>query len=427
MPPKFSEVASSPATAPVVASVTMPTIASITTPTITAASPIIVHNPSPSMMRATPTPATPATQPVYYVQISGGTPSQPVLVRPIRQQQQQPQSPVVKIVDGPVPNCTQPGGHGDQQVNHANGSKAQKPTSYHDNTKEAHVMQFANQVKDMGTNISVKMGATYNMVSEYMLISKFEEAWNKLNELAAQWQQPKQQPPAVTKKPVVTTKIVQRPSVSSTRDKVVMVAQQQQQTPQQIPQQQTLQQQTMTTPVQLVPISAPHHVNTPIVHGDVVSVLSSPAHVIPSPAHVISTPGHVISTPGHVISNPGHVISTPGHVISTPVVIPAVARTGSDVTYYSIPPKANVNPVVPAAMHPHKNKDEVYMVQVVKPVAPVMPVTPVMSIRSSEKRTAQQCDVCSKKASFLCSGCQSAWYCGRSCQVRTYPIMSNSR
>ena len=348
-----------------------------------------------------------------------------MLVRPIRQQQTQ--SPVVKIVDGPVLSRVQSGSHGDQQANHLNGAKTQKPT----NTKEAHTMYFANQVKDVGTNISVKMGATYNMVSEYTLISKFEEAWNKLNELAAQWQQAKQ--PPVTKKPTVT-KAPERPSASSGRDKVVMVAQQQpqqqqilqqisqqqrqqqtiqlpqqqQQTIQQLPQQQqrtiqqlaqqqqqTIQRQTLTTPVQLVPISAPHHVTTPVVHGDVVSVL-------PSPAHVISTPPHVISTPGHVIS--------------TPVVIPAVARSGSDVTYYSIPSKPNPTT---GAMHPQKNRDEVYMVQVVKPVAPVMPVTPVMSIRSSsgEKRTAQQCDVCSKKASFLCSGCQSAWYCGRTCQV----------
>ena len=388
VPAKFADIASSPATVP-----------AVTTPTITAASPVIMHSPSTSMIRATPTSGTPATKPVYYVQISGGTPSQPVLVRPIRQQQTQ--SPVVKIVDGPVLSRTQSGSHGDQQANHLNGSKTQKPTSHHDNTKEAHTMYFANQVKDVGTNISVKMGATYNMVSEYTLISKFEEAWNKLNELAAQWQQTKQL--AVTKKPTVT-KAPERPSVSSVRDKVVMVAQQPQQIPQQqqqqtlrqLPQQQqrqTIQHQSLTTPVQLVPISAPHHVTTPVVHGDVVSVL-------PSPAHVISTPPHVISTPGHVIS--------------TPVVIPA--RTGSDsVTYYSIPPKANMTT---GAIHPQKNKDEVYMVQVVKPVAPVMPVTPVMSMRSSEKRTAQQCDVCSKKASFLCSGCQSAWYCGRSCQVR---------
>ena len=382
IPAKFADIASSPATVP-----------AVTTPTITAASPVIMHSPSTSMMRATPTPVTPATKPVYYVQISGGAPSKPVLVRPIRQHsQQQTPSPVVKIVDGPILSHTQSSSHGDQQSSSLNGTKTQKPSD----NKEAHTMYFANQVKDMGTNISVKMGATYNMVSEYTLISKFEEAWNKLNELAAQWQK---QP----KKPATVTKATERPSVSSGRDKVVMIAQQQpQQILQQIPQQhqqQTLRQlpqqhQTLTTPVQLVPISAPHHATTPVVHGDVVSVL-------PSPAHVISTPPHVISTPGH-----------------TPVVIPAVARTGSDaVTYYSIPPKANLTT---GAIHPQKNKDEVYMVQVVKPVAPVMPVTPVMSMRSSEKRTAQQCDVCSKKASFLCSGCQSAWYCGRSCQVIEY-------
>lgn len=372
IPAKFADIASSPATVP-----------AVTTPTIPAASPVIMHSPSTSMMRATPTPVTPATKPVYYVQISGGAPSKPVLVRPIRQHsQQQIPSPVVKIVDGPILSHTQSGSHGDQQASSLNGTKTQKSS---DNTKDPHTMYFANQVKDMGTNISVKMGATYNMVSEYTLISKFEEAWNKLNELAAQWQQQKQ-----SKKPTVT-KATERPSVGSGRDKVVMVAQQQQ--PQQIvqipQQQQTLRQlpQQQHQTVQLVPISAPQHATTPVVHGDVVSVL-------PSPAHVISTPGH------------------------TPVVIPAVARTGSEaVTYYSIPPKANMTT---GAIHPQKNKDEVYMVQVVKPVAPVMPVTPVMSMRSSEKRTAQQCDVCSKKASFLCSGCQSAWYCGRSCQVRQY-------
>lgn len=387
MPPKFTKVASSPAT---VAPVTMPTIASVTTPTITAGSPMVMHNPSPSMVRATPTAAAPTTQPVYYVQISGGTASQPVLVRPIRQQQTQ--SPVVKIVDSPVPHHAHPGSHSDQQTNHVNTSRVQKTTSYHENTKEAHVMQFANQVKDMGTNISVKMGATYNLVSEYTLISKFEEAWNKLNELTAQWQQPKQ-PPAVTKKAMVTPKTVQRPLVSGMREKVVMVAQQQQPPVQHVLQHQ--QQQTLTTPVQLVPISAPHHATTPVV-----SVLSSPAHVIPSPAH------------------------TPNHMISTPVVIPAVARTGSDaVTYYGIPPKAPINPTAVTMHphhphHPHKSKDEVYMVQVVKPVAPVMPVTPVMSVREKRTAAAQLCDVCNKKASFLCSGCQSAWYCGRSCQVR---------
>lgn len=383
MPPKFTEVVSSPATVP---AVTMPTIASVTTPTITAGSPIVMHNPSPSMARATPTAATPTSQPVYYVQISGGTPSQPVLVRPIRQQQAQ--SPVVKIVDSSqVPSHSHPSSHGDQQASHMNSSRTQKTTGYHENTKEAQVMQFANQVKDVGTNISVKMGATYNLVSEYTLISKFEEAWNKLNELTAQWQQPKQTPVVAKKAPaMVTTKTVQRPSVSGVREKVVMVAQQQPAVQHVIHQQQ---QQTLTTPVQLVPISAPHHVTTPVV-----SVLSSPAHVIPSPAH------------------------TPNHMISTPVVIPAVARTGSDaVTYYSIPPKAAINPAA-VTMHPHKSKDEVYMVQVVKPVAPVMPVTPVMSAREKRTAAAQQCDVCSKKASFLCSGCQSAWYCGRSCQVR---------
>ena len=394
MPPKFSKVASSPAVIPIIASITSSAYSSVTTPTITAASPIIMHNPSPSMVRATPTPA---TQPVYYVQINRGTPSQPVLVRSIRQQQNQ--SPVVKVVDGPVSSCTQSSSHGDQQVSHVNG-KIQKSTSC-ENKKEVHTMLFANQVKDMGTTISAKMGANYNMISEHTLINKFEEAWTKLNELAAQWQQPKQ-PPVVTKKPTVT-KTAQRPSVSIGRDKVVIVAQQQQQQQQQIPQQQQqqrmLQQQALTTPVQLVPINTPHHVSTPVVHGDMVSVLPSPAHVI----------------------------STPTHMISTPVVIPA-ARTGSDVTYYGIPPNANIN-INPATtpIHSHKNKDKVYMVQVVKPVAPVMPVTPVMSIRSSEKRSAagQQCDVCSKKASFLCSGCQSAWYCGRNCQVRIYPIVDN--
>ena len=395
--PKFM----SPVTTPVV---TMPTAAD--------SSPIIIDNPSTSMIRATPTPGTPAAQPVYYVQITGGTPSQPVLVRPIRQPQAQ--SPIIKMVDGPslsrtsspVLSRTQSGGnHGDQQANHVNGTKTHKPN---DSAKDGRTMYFANQMKDVGTNISVKMGATYNMVSEYTLISKFEEAWNKLNELAAQWQQPKQTP--VSKKsPVTKVTVQQSPTVQSGRDKVVMVAQQQpqqiiQQTPQQRIPQQTLQHQRLTTPVQLIPISTPHHVTTPIVHGDVVSVLPSPAHVISTPPHVISTPGHVISTPGHVISNP--------------VVIPAVARTGSDnVTYYSVPPNANINSAT-RAIHPHshKNKDEVYMVQV-KPVAPVMPVTPVMSARSGEKRTPQQCDVCSKKASFLCSGCQSAWYCGRTCQV----------
>lgn len=398
MPPKFSKVASSPAVVPIMASrsVTSSTISSVTTPTVTAAPPIIMHNPSPSMVVAAPTPATSTTQPVYYVQINGPTPSQlPVLVQPIKQQQNQ--SPVVKVVDGPVSNHTHPGSHGDQQVSHVN-SATQKSTSY-ENKKEFHTMLFANQVKDMGTTISTKMGATYNMVSERTLINKFEEAWNKLNQLAAQWQQPKQPPAStVTKKPTVTkTASAQRPSINIGRDKVVIVAQQsQQQAPQQIPQQQKQQQiQTLTTPVQLIPISTPHHVSTSVVHGDVVSVL-------PSPAHVISAQPH------------------------TPLVIPAIARTGSDVTYYSIPPNANIN-INPAAtpIHSHKNKDEVYMVQVVKPVAPVMPVTPVMPIRSSEKRSAagQQCDVCSKKASFLCSGCQSAWYCGRNCQVRIYPII----
>ena len=390
------------------------TTPAVTMPTIADSSPVIVDN---SMVRATPTPGTPATQPVYYVQISGGTPSQPVLVRPVRQPQAQ--SPIIKVVDGsalnrtgsPVLSRTQSGSSHinqqanrvDQPANHVNGNNPS------DSTKDGRTMYFANQMKDVGTNISVKMGATYNMVSEYTLISKFEEAWNKLNELAAQWQQSKQTP--VSKKPPVTKVAVQQsPTVHSSRDKVVMVAQQQpqqivQQIPQQrIPQQQTLQHQRLTTPVQLVPISASHHVTTPIVHGDVVSVLPSPAHVISTPPHVISTPGHVISTPGHVISNP--------------VVIPAVARTGSDnVAYYSVPPNASINPAT-RTIHPHshKKKDEVYMVQV-KPVAPVMPVTPVMSVRSGEKRTPQQCDVCSKKASFLCSGCQSAWYCGRTCQV----------
>ena len=295
-------------------------------------------------------------------------------------------------------NITQYGSHDDKQASHVNGIT--QPS--YENRKEVHTMVFANQVTDMGSTISTKMGATYNMVSEYKLINKFEEAWNKLNQLAAQWQQPKQPPAStVTKKPTVT-KTPQRPSVSIGRDKVVIVAQQQQtQQQQQIQQQpQILQQKTLTTPVQLIPISTPRHVSTPVVHGDVVSVL-------PSSAHVISAPPHVIG--------------------STPVVIPAVARTRSDVTYYSIPPNANIN-INPAAtpIHSHKNKDEVYMVQVVKPVAPVMPVTPVMPIRSSEKRaTGQQCDVCSKKASFLCSGCQSAWYCGRNCQVRIYPICDN--
>ena len=399
MPPKFSRVASSPAVVPFIASVTSSTITSVTTPTVTAASPIIMHNPSPSMVVATPTPAASATQPVYYVQINGSTPSQlPVLVQPIKQQQTQ--SPVVKVVNGPVSNHTHPGSHGDQQTSHVNGT-AQKSTS-HENKKEFRTMLFANQVKNMGTTISAKIGATYNMVSERTLINKFEEAWNKLNELAAQWQQPKQHPASTfTKKPTVTMAApAQPPSVSNGKDKVVIVAQQSQQhAPQQIPQQQKQQQiQTLTTPVQLVPINnTPRHVSTPVVHGDVVSVLPSPAHVISAPAHVMSAPHH------------------------TPVVIPAVARTGSDVTYYSIPPNANININHAATpIHSHKNKDEVYMVQVVKPVAPVMPVTPVMPIRSNEKRSAagQQCDVCSKKASFLCSGCQSAWYCGRNCQVR---------
>ena len=379
----------SPVTTPVV---TMPTTAD--------SSPIIIDNPSTSMIRATLTPGTPAAQPVYYVQITGGMPSQPMLVRPIRQPQAQ--SPIIKMVDAPslsqtsspVLNRTQSSGnHGDQQANHVNGKKTHEPN---DSAKDGCTMYFANQLKDAGTNISVKIGSTYNMVSEYTLISKFKEAWNKLNELAAQWQQqPKQTP--VSKKPL------ESPTVHSRRDKVVVVAQQQlQQNIQQILQ--ALQHQRLTTPVQLVPISTSHHVTTPIVHGDVVSVLPSPAHVISTPPRVISTPGHVISTPGHVISNP--------------VVILAVARTGSDnVTYYGVPPNANMN-LATRAIHPrsHKDKDEVYMVQV-KPVAPVMPVTSVMSARSGKKRTPQQCDVCSRKASFICSGCMSAQYCGRTCQV----------
>ena len=388
-----------------------------------------MHSPSTAGMKAAPTPITPAsTQPVYYVQINGGTPSKPVFVRPIRQQQAQ--SPVVKIVNGPVSNHTQPGSHSDQIGNHLNGAKTQKPTSHHENTKESHTLYFANQVRDIGSNISMKMGETYSMVSEHTLINKFEEAWKKLNELTAKWQQPASTTStasaavaaaaaattttttSTSKKPVVA-KTPQQPSLNSGRpNKLPMVAQpqqqqivllQQQQTPQPIPQQPTLlqqqptllqqqtlqQQQAMTTPVQFVAISTPHQAATPIVQGDMVSILPSPAHVM----------------------------STPNHMISTPVVIPAVARTGSDVTYYNIPPKGNINPAV-TAVHPHKSKDEVYVMQVVKPVAPVMPVTPVMPVRSSDKRSAQQCDVCSKKASFLCSGCQSAWYCGRSCQVR---------
>ena len=335
------------------------------------------------------------------------------MIRPVRRQNTQ--SPVVKVVNGPMLNHMQSSSQSDQCSSHVNG-KIQQPTSY-ENTKEVHAMSFANQVKDMGTTISAKIGATYNMISEHMLINKFEEAWNKLNELAAQWEHQKQTP-VVTKKPTAA-KIAQLPPLNIKRDNVFLVAQQQkvsqqishkqqyqqqmqQQTQQQ--QQQMPQQQQTLTPVQLVPISAPHHVaaphhaatphhvTAPIVHGDMISVLPSPSHVI----------------------------STPSRVISTPIVIPAVARTGSDVAYYNIPPNANVN-VHPTAtaIHPHKSKDEVYMVQVVKPVAPVMPVTPVMPVRSNEKRsTGQQCDVCSKKASFLCSGCQSAWYCGRSCQVR---------
>ena len=380
-------------------------------PTITAASPVVMHSPSTAGIKATPTPITPAsTQPVYYVQINGGTPSKPVFVRPIRQQQAQ--SPVVKIVNGPVSNHTQPVSHGDQIGNHLNGAKTQKPTSHHENTKESHTMYFANQVRDIGSNISMKMGETYSMVSEHSLINKFEEAWKKLNELTAKWQQSASTTAAVaatSKKPVVA-KAPQQPSLSSGRpNKLPMIAQpqqqqivllQQQQTPQQIPQQQqpTLQQQTITTPVQLVAISTPHQAATPIVQGDMVSIL-------PSPAHMMSTPAHMMSTPNHMIS--------------TPVVIPAVARTGSDVTYYNIPPKGSINSAV-AAVHPHKTKEEVYVMQVVKPVAPVMPVTPVIPVRNSDKRSAQQCDVCNKKASFLCSGCQSAWYCGRSCQVRLY-------
>ena len=314
-------------------------------------------------------------------------------------------------------NHVQSSSQGDQCSSHVNG-KTYQPTSY-ENMKEVHTMSFANQVKDMGTTISAKIGATYNMVSEHTLINKFEEAWNKLNELAAKWEQPKQIP-AVTKKPTAA-KIAQLSPLNIKRDNVVLVAQQQkvpqqishkqQQTQQQLQQQQQqqmIQQQQTLTPVQLVPISAPHHV-------------AAPHHVV-TPHHVTApiVHGDMIS----VLPSPGHVISTPSRVISTPVVIPAVARTGSDMAYYNVPPNANVN-VHPTAtaIHPHKSKDEVYMVQVVKPVAPVMPVTPVMPIRSNEKRSAgQKCDVCSKKASFLCSGCQSAWYCGRNCQVRIFNI-----
>ena len=38
----------------------------------------------------------------------------------------------------------------------------------------------------------------------------------------------------------------------------------------------------------------------------------------------------------------------------------------------------------------------------------------------AKKRTKllRMCDVCSKEASFLCSGCQKAWYCSPKCQVR---------
>ena len=33
-------------------------------------------------------------------------------------------------------------------------------------------------------------------------------------------------------------------------------------------------------------------------------------------------------------------------------------------------------------------------------------------------KTPRLCDVCNKEASFLCSGCQKAWYCSPECQVR---------
>lgn len=40
--------------------------------------------------------------------------------------------------------------------------------------------------------------------------------------------------------------------------------------------------------------------------------------------------------------------------------------------------------------------------------------------RKSEEEGVNRCSVCKRDASFLCSGCQSAWYCSSECQVRVW-------
>ena len=33
-------------------------------------------------------------------------------------------------------------------------------------------------------------------------------------------------------------------------------------------------------------------------------------------------------------------------------------------------------------------------------------------------KIVRQCSLCSKEATYLCSGCRGVWYCGKDCQVR---------
>jgi hypothetical protein len=130
-------------------------------------------------------------------------------------------------------------------------------------------------------------------------------------------------------------------------------------------------------------------------------------------------------------SSPGHYI----RVVTAPPNVPQQQQVLIQPDYlYTIPTAASGNQVrVTGLYYPKADQSEAHKVVMAKSKAP--PTTKPQRVIAQENprqketrpvtkpgqrppvKTSKQCSGCGKGATFLCSGCETEWYCGPDCQV----------